>query len=474
MLRRRSSGILVALLTSAAFVVMRAPVASAATVRIVPSSAFPTIQSAVTASANGDVVKVKPSHIYHESVQITQSNLTLEGIVRHRRRPMIDAFGLNGPAIFTTGANTRIRNFVIRNVTGNLTGTDAVDCASSGCGVSGLVFQGTIDGICIEVVGDGAVLSGNTIRHCGDSDPAIVITGDNARILRNRIALTAQGCIAVRGNAPDVERNHLTECEDMPAIDINGQTGPSLNPVVRNNFVQGTDKEGIIVAGENPVVTGNTVAPASESNSFDISCGDAPGGAPGAQACSSGLISRNRAEGESQDNDNFDISAPGLNASPGLRITRNISTGAMNTGFNFQGDGMIISRNRSSFSGAEGEDGIDISGDNNVVSGNVSNANGGSGILVSGADNTLDGNTANANNVAGIIVSPSNGNTLHGNTAKNNNAEGIVNHGTATILTDNVAAGNRPPDCANNGTIATNTGNHCASGGAFTNPPVIA
>jgi hypothetical protein len=206
-----------------------------------------TIQAAVDAAAAGDLVSIGAG-IYFENVVVPPGKDGLQLVGASPLRTVIDPdHPLNGSGIVVASNRVRVMKIGIRN--GQATGitvsnADGVVVQSVRIvGVRGLRSAGIFadtgsDGVQIlssevravswagiEVLGAGAVVSGNTVSHVRN---AIYAIGANPRVALNRIT---GGSIRMAGNGGTVLSNTV-ELAEGRGIDVS-----SINPTVQGNKV---------------------------------------------------------------------------------------------------------------------------------------------------------------------------------------------------------------------------------------------
>jgi hypothetical protein len=458
-------------------------------VREVPQD-FPTIQDAVDAANPGDTIAISKKKNF-EHVTVPTANLLIRGT---RPGVFVDGYVNDGGGNdnqFDISANgVRIVNLGIKNGYG-------IDCNSSdGCVGKKLRYSGFVDSYCFYSAGERAKVIGSTLRNC--SNEAIYLQDDDAVARNNVVRQADSGCIDLSGDDAVAKGNRLFSCEDAEAIYISGDRGLAQDNVVRrsdDNFVEISGDGGRILgnrgvlsnyecyylsgdrgkirnntgsscfagavyaSGENPLVSGNRFD-RIDDYAIELYC---------STSCGDAEVSDNVIEGTTEDDYGLYLS---VNDGTGSAlIARNRIKDATQEGIYFStlNDARLVG-NVVNGAGLEGEEGIEISGDDNTLIANrVLNAKE-DAFYVTGDGNVLQENVARGNGGDGFqVVAGYTDNVLIRNVAIGNGADGIENDGTDTVLRKNRASGNHR-DCANDGTIAVKQGNRCADGSNFNLP----
>lgn len=86
--------------------------------RVVEVRPGESVQEAVDRAGRNGVVRIHPG-TYHENVLVIHHGVTIEGIIRNGRRPVLDGRNLLPDAISGLGNNFKVQNLEIRNYQGN-------------------------------------------------------------------------------------------------------------------------------------------------------------------------------------------------------------------------------------------------------------------------------------------------------------------------------------------------------------------
>ena len=250
---------------------------------------FSTIQSAVTASAEGDIVSIYPG-VYFERVYIDKAGLTLMGTTSSHggTGTIIDAYpylagtslGSAGHGIYIDGVDrVTIKNLTVRNAafpysniysTGNYTTISNVNIYSAGIstGIYAALDGGGSSGIYID--GNNAKITNCNIAN--NFSYAVYIAGDMAILQYNTMAISFDG-VYVNGSAPLITNNSISEVGGSAPLITNNSIseigGSSClyvergadNGVVKNNKISYCQAEGIYYDTSNNVtISGNTVS----------------------------------------------------------------------------------------------------------------------------------------------------------------------------------------------------------------------
>jgi len=255
-----------------------------------------------------------------------------------------------------------------------------------------------------------------------------------------------------------VINNRSAHAPDSICLDVSGDRA-----LVTGNKVDACYR-GLVVAGENPEVTGNTVSRVHTDDGLSVGCFD---GGTGATACEDGLVADNVVKSGGDDDETLNVDVGGGLA--GFEIRDNVARNGLGDGFEIFMDDGLIEGNVAKNSGAEEEPGFEIDGGGNSIRGNTAIGNGGEGFDISGAGNEIRENVARDNNLNGFLIG-GDANALVRNVALENLGDGFENDGTNTEVRRNESAGNEHVDCSNDGTIAVNQQNDCADGSDFAVP----
>jgi len=479
--------------------------ASADTINV-PGRDGKSIQQAVNRADPGDRIRIEArNRRYFENVVVTTNRLRIVGVPNRNGLPVIDGTNRAGTIdapVFDIDAN--------RVSLGRVSAQHGfgIDCTGKACHIANVQVRMSDQGFndCIEIDGVLGRVAGSTFRGCDRS--AIDIAGNRGRVVNNEIRQVDSDCVVVAGDRAVVTNNDVQNCEDADGIRVIGNEANVLTNSVQNtddnafevtgraNFVGDNDATGIEsdcfnvdgkqarvvgnfaaacdggweVSGENMFVANNFGVFLGDDDGFDVDCFDQPGGQPPARACHRTAVLQNRADGNNNDDEGFDVFiAAGTGG--GAEIIGNDSANNNDGGFSIFAVNARIANNRSSFDGAEGnEPGIEIRGARNIVIGNRAVASGEHGIDIdSGNGHNVRRNVSRLANVDGIHVSSGAGTTLKQNRAIDNAGDGIENDGVQTRVIGNKSHGNRK-DCTNDGTIAAKRRNRCEDGSDFNEP----
>lgn len=372
---------------------------------------FVTLQDALDAAADGDVVVIAPGEYRGNFTLDDKLGVTLKGngVVSIDARPL-GATG-SGPALVATNCpGLRIEGLSFRNAAGadaagaglRVNGSDAVTLKKlvvTGCETYGILAQqceglrleecelrGNVGGVHLE--GNQAELRRVTVEN--DGQQGITVFGDDATIERSVVAvIRGGGGINISGARPTIRKCTVTAVLDQGTSGIATSGG---NPDLRHNRVVGCDVGMFVIYGAEGVVKGNEFVRCS----------------------SSGLRLGN--------------------VSHTLTIKGNLVSRCGGPGIWVEGDFQYLVDNR-----------VEECGDD--------------GFRVFGASCVLEGNRAIGNQRDGIDIDASAvGVVLEQNVVKRNGAEGIDNSGTDTHLLENVVTKNRI-DFAADGTHIDDGGN---------------
>ncbi len=403
-----------------------------------------TIQAAVTASAAGDIILVRPG-VYNENVVVPAGKDRLQiggaGIGITILDPDVP---LAGVGITINSSSVTVRSLTVRNgqsagilVNGNsavLQGLDLV--AQRGAGMSFAAsttghrilsnsIRGVVGtGIDLPSANDRSVVRGNRVTQVGGA--AIRLAGADLQVLSNRVTGAVEGIVFV---------------------------ALSDRARVAGNIIEQVSEDGLVVAGDNMTVSANSLTNAGPLRIY------------GAPTFSAGTVTANSSTGSNSYG--FYMSVPAA----GLVFQGNRATGAQ-TGLYTAGTGIVVSRNVIADSGlGPSSPCFYIMGSEQTVTANTATRCGDSGFIVQGSHNVLDANVATGAGVSGYLVNGGAGaNTdvvLTRNRASQAAGQGfaVVNGAVRTVLTGNTALGHRTDFCDEGSDTDTTGGNTFGSSG---------
>jgi parallel beta-helix repeat protein len=174
------------------------------TTRIVPTTTYPTIQSAIDASGRGDIVQVNPG-TYYEHLIVNVVNLKLKGVDKYTTiingngtgTPIsLEANGITVTGFTLTDAN-RDHDFGIKSY------------SYTGHNITGNIIQNMIDGIYFLESGSNYII-GNTFFNNSMHAINIGISISN-QITDNTISESAYGIFLSSTNSTQVLRNNISK-----------------------------------------------------------------------------------------------------------------------------------------------------------------------------------------------------------------------------------------------------------------------
>ena len=217
---------------------------------------FKTVQEAVTAAADTDVIRVAAgTYVFGANLSIGKS---IE-IVGENKETVI--FDLGGFSFIPKKENFILRNVTLKNGSNGINlQTDATDALIENCIFDGMTHK---DGI--KLAKDGAVFKNNIVKNMSGFTNVIYVTGNNVEIVGNTltglsgsgnaariICVENAGGVLIKGNTIT---NNGAEAIRLWKVD-------TANAVITENKITGNTQKGIYLynAGENNAVYLNDIA----------------------------------------------------------------------------------------------------------------------------------------------------------------------------------------------------------------------
>ncbi len=424
---------------------------------------YTTIQSAVDAAVAGDIINIKPHHEpkgYRENVVIDTPGLTLRGSgsagasQSGQRCPRVILDGCETPSapsaceatvLQVNEPDVRIQSLTLRH------GGLEIDAADRTLIEKICVIDGRNDAIStINEVSNDVIVRRSVFQ--GGSATSILIDGDNAQVLSNKLYLADDGA-RVNGNGALVKSNRFSSCNDT-CIQINGDGGQ-----VERNIIDGGD-DGIDYNGDQPMIINNRIS-GMYDDPINVRC----------IGCTGGTISRNRIDGPADDDEGIQI-FEALN----ILIERNTITNIDQTAIDLEGDSNTIRNNRIARAGTESylnESCIEVEGSLNVIENNRISFCTFQGIRQQlGDGNVYTNNRITGTGRAGIEIEDGTDTLIANNTITGSQGEGIANNGgTNTDIENNKIKGSRTDICNDiiNASVDSFFGNTFTTGDDTTN-----
>jgi hypothetical protein len=441
-------------LAALSVLVLAASASAAATIAVPKQQA--TIQAAVNVAATGDTIVVSAG-VYRENVvvPIGKDGLTFKGA-----GAVIDGniAGVQGACLTIQSSNVSVSGFRFRNgstqILGSAAGLSVTKCAFSdaqgpgvdvtgdGAVVDGCRFDG-LSGLAFRANGAAATMRNCALRHCGgggmdvtglnsvaemntfiwvDDVNSIKITGDNARVSKNRFTMCDKECIRILGLASRVENNKGDRI-DARLVNITGGDGA----IVQNN-VAAWMNGGISVVGDNVQVLANRVAHCSVNAALAVT-GD------------NIAVSFNTVTETWNDSDGLTVASN--SATGGGTVEGNKVVDSAGIGLRFDTvNHLIIKTNVAVRCGDDNRSGIRLFGSNNTMTACSTTQADEIGININGDANVVTSCSSVGASEVGIYVAGA-GNSLVNCTATGAGLEGLTNAGTLTAVTHGVFRGER-------------------------------
>ena len=223
---------------------------------VVPDD-YPSIQEAVDAASQGDIIIVRIG-VYYEKVTINKRNLIIVG--EERERTVIDGEG-DGPIVQIEAENVTFTGFTLRK-SGSKSGVKILNYANFSFNI---VSQCQIG---VEV-GAKSVVSHNIIYGCGQG--VLLYYCSKVIVQKNNFSRNTVGVALHRAYNNSVLNNTITES-------VTGGHGITVLSSSSNNLIYGNficnNSHGIWLSGSsNNLIVGNTIA---KNNILGIELTDAP------------------------------------------------------------------------------------------------------------------------------------------------------------------------------------------------------
>lgn len=218
-------------------------------------SDFQTIQAAVTAAADNDIIYVSPgTYTFSANLSVSKS-ISLIG--EDKESVILD---LGGFSILPKKENIVLKSVTMKNGTNGINlQSDAVNVLIENC-----IFDGMTHSDGIKLAKDGAVFKDNTIKNMSGFTNAVYITGNDVEFTGNTlIGLTGSGnaarivCLENASNAL-IKGNTIT---NNAGEAIRLWKAETSNAVITENVITGNTLKGIYLynAGENNAIFMNNI-----------------------------------------------------------------------------------------------------------------------------------------------------------------------------------------------------------------------
>jgi len=393
-----------------------------------------TIQAAVTASAAGDVIQIRPG-VYFENVTVPAGKNGLQLIGAGAAATILD------PDVPNSGTGIRIEaNAVSVTTLGIRNGQQYGIALASGAsrariqGVSVVGVRGPA-ALFAEPGGMQHRILENEIRAAGTT--GIHLSGANANsTIRGNVVEQIDNAIVALGSGLRVDANRIAGANSV-GLRVEGALA-----VVADNAIERVSQRGLVVVGTNPTVRRNVLTNAGPAA---VTC----------TACTGGLVVENTCIGSRGffgliEGEGLVVSAD----APGLVVRSNLVSRTDAAAFVIDGTGVRLERNSAIDTGTRPAGNCyRLQGAGaHILADSVATRCGGSGIVIQAPNVRLERNVVTGVAVNGIVVDTSAGAfgaVLIGNEAVDSNAAGfaLFSGGGGALLTANRARGNRYDVC---------------------------
>lgn len=209
---------------------------------------YPTIQAAVDAANPGDSIEISKKKNF-EHVTVSTPRLVIKGV---KPGVVVDGYleAIGHGNQFDISANrVRVANLELRHGYG-------IDCnASERCVAERVRFTGQSHDDCFYSGGDRAQVLRSTLTACGDN--GVHMNGNKGRIVGNTIRLADSQCVYVNADDVVVRNNVVRNCEDGDGISVTGD-----NARIVGNRIANVDGDLIDVSGTGGKVLRNRASAA--------------------------------------------------------------------------------------------------------------------------------------------------------------------------------------------------------------------
>jgi hypothetical protein len=218
---------------------------------------YKTIQAAVTAAAGLDTVSIAPG-TYFENVTVPPGKDGLKIFGVSKTGTIIDpspnsatGFAETSEGLYVHSNNVQVKNFTIRN--GNYF---QIRIAGHNALIQYMrLIAGQYGSIYIENPYTGTQILNNELRSVGAYEAISAPDTSSIVIKSNFIQNCDQGCIDVFGDNAVISSNTIHQSEDGEAVSVHGD-----GAIVTSNLIQGSDVSGISIVGNNATVLSNRVS----------------------------------------------------------------------------------------------------------------------------------------------------------------------------------------------------------------------
>jgi len=400
---------------------------------------FTSIQEAVNAAQPSDVISIRPG-TYHEQIDVplVKTGITLAGSASKPAAVVIDCSNFaQGDAVVVSAPGVTLRDFLVRRSPGN--GITFKATASHSRVANVQLVSPAHDGIAIDA--EDVLVERNKVIASGNN--GIDVKAARAVIRDSTVSGSHGICIQIQGDSAAISDNTIFGSKSGACIQAVGD-----NVHVDHNRIKSCAGRGIEVRGDAPLVKGNTVSD-SQAEGVRVDCGRNG-------TCTRGLVSSNVVR-DIAENACFDLSA----ATAGLIARDNSAMHCGAAGFLISGAGLRLEGNESSDNGLyKTSAGFAVDGTLHSLAKNMASKNSGDGFVLRGAGHVLELNWAQGNRGNGYNVKlrETAGAKLSKNAAADNALVGFaVRTGTVNAaLSGNISTGNGTDYCdAGSGTTET-------------------